>query len=45
VPPDGVNVTAWEYGDDLVEVFSVKLKVDWAIWLTVIVVAEEEIDS
>jgi hypothetical protein len=29
----------------LVEVFSVKLKVDWAIWLTVIVVAEEEIDS
>jgi hypothetical protein len=35
----------WEYGYALVAIFSVKLKVDWAIWLTVIVVADDEIAS
>jgi hypothetical protein len=34
-----------EYGYALAAIFSVKLKVAWAIWLTVIVVADDEIAS
>jgi hypothetical protein len=45
VPPDGVILIAWLYGDVLLEMFIVKERVAWAIWFTVIVVAEEEIDS